>query len=51
MFGSSVSPIPDKRIVALSGSTLTEYVYRSTGGAPPDWEYLDPATRIPPGSS
>ena len=43
MFGSSVSPTPEKRIVALSGSTLSEYVYRSTGGAPPDWEYPDPA--------
>ena len=43
LFGSSVSPTPDKRIVALSGSTLTEYLYRSTGGAPPDWDYPDPA--------
>jgi prepilin-type N-terminal cleavage/methylation domain-containing protein len=30
--GSSVNPIPDKRIVTLSGTTLSETVYAATGG-------------------
>jgi prepilin-type N-terminal cleavage/methylation domain-containing protein len=30
--GSSVNPVPDKRIVTLSGTTLTETVYAPTGG-------------------
>jgi type II secretory pathway pseudopilin PulG len=37
--GSAVSPVPVKRQVTLSGSTLTESVYPVTGGAAPDWVY------------
>jgi hypothetical protein len=37
--GSAVSPTPDKRIVTLSGSTLTESVYPPTGGSAPNWTF------------
>jgi hypothetical protein len=38
-FGSSVSPTPDKRVITLSGFTLSEAVYPATGGAPPTWTF------------
>jgi len=37
--GSSVSPTPDKRVVSLSGTTLSEQVFVSTGGQPPAWTF------------
>ena len=37
--GSGVGPVPDKRIVFLAGSTLSESVFPATGGAAPDWEF------------
>lgn len=47
--GSSVSPTPDKRVITLTGSTLTETVYPAVSGAPPVWTYsgtpLSPGTR------
>lgn len=38
-FGASVSPTPDKRVVTLAGSTLSEQVFPATGGAPPVWTF------------
>jgi ABC-type Fe3+-hydroxamate transport system substrate-binding protein len=37
--GSTVTPLPDKVVVSLSGSTLTETVYPSTGGQAPNWTF------------
>ena len=37
--GSAVSPTPDKRVVTLSGTTLTESIYPATSGAAPSWNY------------
>jgi hypothetical protein len=37
--GSAVSPTPDEHVVTLSGSTLTEQVYPSTGGTAPNWTF------------
>ena len=37
--GAAVSPIPDKRVVTLSGSTLSESVYPSTSGQAPNWVF------------
>lgn len=42
--GSAVNPTPDKRIVTLSGGTLTESVYPATGGSPPSWTYSSTPT-------
>jgi prepilin-type N-terminal cleavage/methylation domain-containing protein len=42
--GSAVSPTPDKRVVSLSGTTLTEQVYPATSGAPPSWTFSGTAT-------
>lgn len=38
-FGSSVSPVPDKRVITHSGNTLSEAIYPATGGAPPTWTF------------
>lgn len=37
--GASVNPTPDKHIVSLSGSTLSESIYPATGGAQPSWTF------------
>jgi hypothetical protein len=37
--GSAVSPVPDRRVLTLSGTTLTEQVYPATGGAAPSWTF------------
>lgn len=37
--GSTVTPLPDKIVVSLSGNTLTEAVYPSTGGQAPNWTF------------
>lgn len=37
--GSSVNPSPDKRVLTLSGSTLSESVYPATSGTPPNWTF------------
>jgi hypothetical protein len=35
MSGSAVTPTPEKHVIALSGSTLTENVYQATAGSQP----------------
>ncbi len=42
--GSSVSPTPNKRVVALAGTTLNEQVFPATGGAPPTWTFSPTAS-------
>lgn len=37
--GRDVSPVPDLRVVTLSGTTLSESIYPATGGAPPAWTF------------
>jgi hypothetical protein len=37
--GSSVSPTPDEHVITLSGGTLTERIYPSTGGTAPNWTF------------
>jgi type II secretory pathway pseudopilin PulG len=37
--GSGVQPIPDKRVITLSGSIVTEQVYPVTGGTLPSYTY------------
>jgi hypothetical protein len=37
--GSAVSPVPDRRVLTLTGGNLTEQVYPATGGAPPVWTF------------
>jgi Tfp pilus assembly protein PilW len=42
--GSTVSPTPDLRVVSLTGTTLSESVYASTGGTPPSWTFSGTAS-------
>jgi prepilin-type N-terminal cleavage/methylation domain-containing protein len=42
--GSSVSPTPDKRVLTLTGSTLSESIYPAISGAPPSWTFSTTAT-------
>lgn len=37
--GSAVTPVPDRRVLTLSGGALTEQVYPATGGAAPTWTF------------
>ena len=37
--GSAVSPTPDKYVVALEGTQLTEQRFVATGGSPPTWTF------------
>jgi hypothetical protein len=37
--GSSVTPVPDKRTITLSGTNLTEQIYPASGGTPPTWTF------------
>ncbi len=37
--GSAVSPVPDKRQIALTGSTLSESIYPVTGGQLPNYTF------------
>jgi type II secretory pathway pseudopilin PulG len=39
--GSAVSPTPDKHVVTLNGTTLTESIYPATGGSAPNWTFDD----------
>ena len=42
--GSQVSPTPDKRVITLSGTTLSESIYPATGGTAPTWTFSGTAT-------
>lgn len=42
--GSAVGPIPDLYTVSLTGTTLRESVYRSTGGTAPNWAFSSTPT-------
>jgi type II secretory pathway pseudopilin PulG len=44
--GSDVSPIPDKHIITLTGTTLSEATYQGTGGTAPDWTFSSTATTM-----
>jgi len=37
--GEAVTPTPDKHVISLSGTTLSESVYPATGGAAPSWTF------------
>lgn len=37
--GDDVTPVPDRRVLTLSGTTLSEAVYPATGGAAPSWTF------------
>lgn len=37
--GSAVTPVPDRRVLTLSGTNLTETVYPATGGSAPSWTF------------
>ncbi len=37
--GSTVTPVPDRRVLTMSGTTLTEQVFPATGGTPPVWTF------------
>jgi hypothetical protein len=37
--GSAVSPVPNKHVITLSGTTLSESIYPATGGAAPTWTF------------
>jgi type II secretory pathway pseudopilin PulG len=41
--GSDVSPIPDKHVITLTGTTLSETTYQG-GGTAPDWTFSNPTT-------
>lgn len=42
--GSAVTPVPDRRVLTLGGTTLTETVYPATGGAAPSWTFSSTPT-------
>jgi prepilin-type N-terminal cleavage/methylation domain-containing protein len=46
--GSGVSPTPDRRVISLSGTTLSESLYAGVGGSgPDDWTFATtPSTRV-----
>jgi Tfp pilus assembly protein PilW len=37
--GATVTPVPDRRVITLTGTTLTQNVYPATGGAAPSWTF------------
>jgi prepilin-type N-terminal cleavage/methylation domain-containing protein len=37
--GEAVTPTPDKHVITLSGTTMSESVYPATGGAAPTWTF------------
>jgi hypothetical protein len=37
--GDDVTPVPDRRELTLSGTTLSERVFPATGGTPPIWTF------------
>jgi hypothetical protein len=39
-----VSPIPDKHVITLTGTTLSESTYQGTGGTAPDWTFASSPT-------
>ena len=48
--GSTVSPTPDKHVITLSGTTLSESVFTATGGsAPGPWTFSGTAAPNSPG--
>jgi hypothetical protein len=42
--GDSVTPSPDRHVVSLSGTTLSESIYPATGGTPPTWTFSGTAS-------
>jgi pilin/secretion family protein with methylation motif len=43
--GNSVTPLPDKHVIYLSGTDLKEDIYPGTGGAAPTWTFGTRAIR------
>jgi hypothetical protein len=43
--GDDPTPLPDKHVVYLAGTTLKEDLYPGTGGVSPTWTYGSPTTR------
>jgi Tfp pilus assembly protein PilW len=39
MSGSDVTPTPEKHVITLAGTTLSESVYAATSGAAPSWTF------------
>jgi Tfp pilus assembly protein PilW len=39
MSGEAVTPTPEKHVIALSGTTLSESVFQATSGAAPTWTF------------
>lgn len=37
--GSAVTPTPEKHVISLTGTTLSEAIYPATGGAAPTWTF------------
>jgi prepilin-type N-terminal cleavage/methylation domain-containing protein len=44
--GSDVSPVPDKHVITLTGTTLSETTYQGTGGTAPDWTFSSSPTTV-----
>lgn len=44
--GSEPSPVPDRRVIAVSGGTLTDSTYANTGGTAPDWTFAATPTEV-----
>lgn len=42
--GSAVNPTPDRRVVTLTGTTLSEQVFPANGGAAPTWTFSGTAS-------
>jgi prepilin-type N-terminal cleavage/methylation domain-containing protein len=43
--GNAPTPLPDKHVIYLSGTTLKEDLYPGTGGSSPTWTFGTPSTR------
>jgi type II secretory pathway pseudopilin PulG len=46
--GNDPTPMPDKHVITLSGSTLTEATYHAIGGAAPTWTFAGTPSPNPP---
>jgi prepilin-type N-terminal cleavage/methylation domain-containing protein len=46
--GDDPTPTPDKHVITLSGSTLSEAVYHATGGVAPTWTFSATPDPNPP---
>lgn len=42
--GSAVSPTPDRHLIALQGTSLTEQIFPAVSGAPPTWTFSGTAS-------